>query len=346
MSKKIAENIDFPAELAKLKAPVWNKIKEYLPEKAPHRHYEMIKEYPLRQGKYFRPGLVMLGAQLFGGKAKKALLTAAAMQTSEDWLLIHDDIEDHSDQRRHKPTLHKMHGEELAINAGDALHILMWKILGDNARMLNNATGWNIFNKMNEILLKATEGQYLELQWIREKRILISKNNYLDMIKRKTAWYTVIGPLQLGAMVAGATKYQIKSIETWGLPFGYAFQIWDDYMNICTSGKKQGKELGGDILEGKRTLMLSHLLSHCTKAEYSRIEKIYKKSRAQKTISEMKYVLNLMRAYGSDEYAKKIARQFGEEAKKIFIEKTAQLKNTRAKKIILAGIDFVTNREH
>ncbi len=340
------ENINFIYELAKLKEPVWRKIQKYLPKKEPLGHYNMVREYPTRQGKYFRPGLVMLGTKLFGGKAQKALLTAATMQTSEDWLLIHDDVEDHSDQRRHKPALHKMQGDELAINAGDALHIIMWKMLGDNARIMDNQTGWKIFNKMNDILLKATEGQYLELQWIRNKKIFVSQEKYLNMIERKTVYYTVIGPLQLGAILSGASDNEIKKIEDWGMPFGYAFQIWDDYMNISMLNKKQGKEFGGDIMEGKRTLILSHLLAHCNNNERKKIENIYRKTREQKTNKEKNYILRLMEIYGSAEYAKKTARQFGEQAKEIFNKHNAQLKETRAKKIILAGIDFVTNREY
>jgi len=171
--------IDFLVELSKLKKPIWKEIKKYLPKKEPIGHYNMVWEYPTRQGKYFRPGLVMLGTQLFGGNPKKSLLTAAAMQTSEDWILIHDDVEDHSDKRRYFPALHKMHGDELAINAGDALHMIMWKMLGDNARDFNNIAGWDIFNTMNHILLKATEGQYLELKWIRDQVSPPSSDSYM-----------------------------------------------------------------------------------------------------------------------------------------------------------------------
>ncbi len=337
--------INFISELAKLKKPIWLEIKKYLPNKTPTSHYKMVREYPSRQGKYFRPGLVILGTKMFGGNPSRAILTAAAMQTSEDWLLIHDDAEDHSLIRRGLPTLHEMHGVELAINAGDALHMIMWKMIGDNARLFNNKTGWKIFNKMNDILLKATEGQHLELKWIRDNKIFVSQSEYLNMIKRKTAYYTVIGPLQLGAIVAGVSDKELKKIEDWGTPFGYAFQIWDDCMNIVTPDDKQGKERGGDILEGKRTLILSHLLKHCSKNEKDKIEKIYLKHRSQKTERDKNYIMRLMNEYGSVDYAKKIARQFGEQARNIFDKNTSKLPETKAKKTIRVGIEFVTNRE-
>ncbi|MBU1046586.1 polyprenyl synthetase family protein [Patescibacteria group bacterium] len=337
--------INFIKELEKLKKPVWKEIQKYLPNKEPCGHYKMIKDYPTRQGKYFRPGLVLLSTQMFGGKIKDAILTATAMQMSEDWLLIHDDIEDHSEERRHKPTLNILHGDELAINTGDALHILMWKVIGNNTQKMNSEKAWEVFNKLNEILLIATEGQYLELKWIRDNKITVTEKEYLNMVKRKTAYYTVIGPLQLGAIIAGADDKELKKIEEWGIPFGYAFQIWDDYMNLITSRERQGKENAGDILEGKRTLILSHLIKNCSIKEKEKVSKIYFKKRIEKTESDKTYILKLMHKYKSMDYAREQAKRFSQKALNIFEKNTSHLKDTKAKKIIKEGINFVSNRE-
>lgn len=337
--------INFIEELEKLKKPVWKEIQKYLPNKEPKDHYEMIKDYPTRQGKYFRPGLVLLSTQMFGGKIKDAILTATAMQMSEDWLLIHDDIEDHSEERRHKPTLNVLYGDELALNTGDALHLIMWKIMKDVVLNTGGEKGWKLYEKMNKILLTATEGQYLELKWTQENKTAIKKEDYLNMIKRKTAYYTVIGPLQLGAIIAGANDKELKKIEEWGIPFGYAFQIWDDYMNLITRGEKQGKENAGDILEGKRTLILSHLMKNCSIIEKEKVSKIYSKKRIEKTESNKTYVLKLMHKYKSMDYAKKQAEKFSEKALTIFEKNTSHLKDTKAKKIVKEGINFVSNRE-
>ncbi|MFH1575596.1 MAG: polyprenyl synthetase family protein [Candidatus Nealsonbacteria bacterium] len=338
-------NISFPHELAILKKPVWRKIQKYLPDKLPIGHYKMVREYPVRQGKYFRPGLVLLATKMFGGDPARAILTAAAMQISEDWLLIHDDIEDHSLIRRGKPTLNELYGRELALNTGDALHVIMWKTIGDNARLFDNKTGWKIFNTMNDALLKAAEGQYLELKWIRDGKVFVFQREYLDMVKRKTAHYTVIAPLKLGALIAEASQKDIENIEKWGIPFGYAFQIWDDCMNLKTTEKKQGKEQAGDIFEGKRTIILSHLLEHCSSQERIKIEKIYRKGRHQKTKQDMRYVLRLMKNYGSIAHSENIARNFSKKAGELFSKHTAHLKETKAKRTIRAGIDFIVHRE-
>ncbi len=342
----IRNKINFLEELLKRRDPVWAALQKYLSIKNPRRHYEMIKEYPLRQGKYLRPGLLLLAIEMFGGNPRLGLLPAAAMQASEDWLLIHDDVEDHSELRRHKPTLNMLHGSELAINAGDALHLIMWKIIGDSIRQLKTQQGWKVFENMNQILLTATEGQYLELQWIRDKKVSVTEKEYLDMIKRKTASYTIIGPLQLGAIIAGASKKEIQEIEQWGLYFGYAFQIWDDFMNLNASRAQQGKEFAGDILEGKRTLIVFHLMASATTQEKREIEKIYRKNRLQKTEKDKKYILKLIHKYGSDTYAKEKSRNYAKKAQAIFLKSTAHLKNKKAKEIIEAGIEFVSNREN
>ena len=334
-------------QITKFKPTIWKKIQEYLPNKEPKEHYKMVGEYPKRQGKYLRPGLIMLSSQMFEPKSlyEKALLTAAAMQVCEDWILIHDDVEDHSLERRHKPSLNIIYGSELAINAGDALHVIMWQMLGDNVRLVGDKIGWEVFDKMRDILSKTIEGQFLEINLICKNKTEITEKEYFRMIDIKAGYYTIVGPLQLGAIVAGKSKQELKKIEEWGIYFGRAFQIWDDVMNLFVKSEKQGKEQAGDILEGKRTLILIHAMSNCSKIEKAKIIKIYTKERQEKTEQEKKYVLNLMGKYGSIEYAKKRACNYANLAKKIFDKNTARLPDTSSKQAIRDLIDFVVNRE-
>lgn len=344
------KKINFPNELEKLKKPVWEKIQEYLPNKPPQEHYAIVREYPERQGKYFRPSLVLLSTEMFGGQKEKAILTAAAMQTSEDWLLIHDDFLDNSEERRstkweYRPTLNKIYGDELAVNAGDALHIIMWKILGDNVRLLGNKKGLQIFNEMNDILLTTIEGQYLELDWIRKRKIFITEDEYYQMISIKAGYYTATGPLQLGAIVAKAPNKQLTQIKEWGDPFGCAFQIWDDVMNLTTESGIQGKEKAGDILEGKRTLILIHLLKNCSPTEKDYIITLYAKPRIEKNEQDKEYILNLIKKYQSIDFAKKVAKDYSRKAKKLFNKNTSHLPDSYAKRVIRQGIEFVVNRQ-
>jgi geranylgeranyl pyrophosphate synthase len=338
-------------ELIKIQKPVWEKIRIYLPEnREPRDFYQMVRDYPERKGKYFRAGLLVWSTLMHGGKASEAYLPAGIMQLSEDWLLIHDDFEDHSLERRstkqeYRPTLNVKYGDELAVNAGDALHLLMWKAMGDYCRHAPDARGWKIFDKLNDILLKTTEGQHLELQWIQQETINVSEKAYLDMIKRKSAYYTIICPIQIGAIIAGVNSRMIKQIEEWGTPFGLAFQIWDDYMNLTQDSQVQGKETAGDILEGKRTLCFIHMAAKASTQERRRIAKIYAKTRSQKTEHDKQYVLRLMAKYGSLEYAAKTARNCAEQAQVMFSKYAKGLAPSKARELISASIDFVANRQ-
>lgn len=320
-------------------------VEKYLPQKFPSKHYEIIADYPQRQGKYFRAALLLLANELFNGEKDEAILSAAAMQVSEDWLLIHDDFEDHSEERRHSPSLNKIWGDELAVNAGDSLHLIMWQIMGDAIRKAKIKNPWKLFDQLNESLRFTTEGQFLELNWIREKTIDISEEDYYQMIDRKTAHYTIITPLRLGAICSDkASNADLEKIADWGIPFGRAFQIWDDLMNIESSSDEQGKENSGDILEGKRTLLLIHLLKSCTPLEKEKIEKIYSKTREEKNLEEQHFIKELFYQYGTIDYAKTQAKQFAQEAKKIFMKNFATQTN-EAKELIESAIDFVVDRK-
>lgn len=341
--------VDFKSRLSLIREHVWSEILPYLPDDQ-DIFSESIREYPLRQGKYLRPGLVILSCEMFGGKESESRLTAAAMQLSEEWLLVHDDIEDHSEERRStekekKLTLNKLYGDEIAVNAGDALHIIMWKILGNAVRGLGPKIGWKIFDKLNEIVLRATKGQSIELDWIRKQKLLITEAEYLGLALQKTAYYTIIGPIQLGAIIARAHPQKIKEIEIWGKWLGYVFQLTDDILNLTVDSKVCGKERGGDILEGKRTIILSHLLENCSPQERLKIEQIYGKNRSEKTEIDKNFVLSLMEKYGSIDHARKLVEKYFGKLMTGFNKSTLDLPDSEAKRQLIECMEFIKKRK-
>ena len=338
--------IDFLHTLKIKREIVWDEIKKYLPDREPKEHYNMVREYPERRGKYLRPTLILLSCEMFGGDPKKAIKTAAAMQTSEDWILVHDDIQDLSEHRRGKPALHKMHGIELAMNAGDALHLIMWNILRDNEKVLGPELTFKIMDYFIKMLTITTEGQTIEMMYsINKKYGDLKDEDYYEVVDIKTGRYTIVGPLQLGAIVAGASKKQLDALEKLGIAFGRAFQITDDTLNVSGDYKKYGKEIGGDIAEGKVTLMLTHLVNNCSLDEKKKILEIYKRKREEIGKDEIKYVIDLMNKYKSIDYAKKKAKEYANETKRIFDESFKDIPESDAKKAIRAGIDFIVNRD-
>lgn len=195
-------------------------------------YWKINKEYPERKGKYLRPTLVLLTAGAMGVDLKKAVQVAAAMQISEEWILISDDIEDMSELRRGKPTLHKLYGQELAINASDALEIIMWKMIVD----IKND---EITDEFYRLLLRTTLGQGVEQIWTNEKRRL-TDDEYFFVADSKSAYYSIAGPIRLGAIVARATEKQLDKLTDFGLYLGRCFQLIDDILDI-EQDKKEGK---------------------------------------------------------------------------------------------------------
>jgi geranylgeranyl diphosphate synthase type II len=303
-------------------------------------HYEMISDYPARGGKYIRPGLLLCGTLACNGNIQDSIKSAAAMEVSEDWILIHDDFQDKSLQRRGKTSLPQLYGNELAVNAGDALHILMWKILLDNSKVHSPELTYNIFYEMNDFLNVTCEGQFLELNYVLNK-LHISAEQYFEIIDRKTSWYTIIGPLRLGAIHANASNEILDGFVKFGLPLGRAFQIHDDWLNIYS--QKTGKELGGDILEGKRTLLLIYLLDQCTPDEGERVKEIYALEREQKTDEMLKYVIDLMKKYDCKGWTRQQVEQYAESAKSELAKINGLTQEGR--ELLKDAVELIINRE-
>lgn len=306
------------------------------------KHWEMVIDYPSRGGKYVRPGLLLLSCEASGGDVGKAMTTAAAMEASEDWLLIHDDFEDKSLERRGKPALQILHGDELAVNAGDHLHLIMWRILLNNHESVGCELACAVADMMERFLQTTCEGQYLELSWTKSGRI-IEEDEYYEMVDRKTGWYTIIGPLQLGALIAGNNE-ALEPLIGFGHSLGRAFQIHDDWLNVFS--EKTGKELGGDILEGKRTLLLIHLMRQLEGAgdtlnlEY--VRKVFRISREEKTQADVERIIELYRLHGCKEWVRAQALAYAEEALASLNEIPL---SDDGKAILKDAVEFIVNRE-
>lgn len=319
---------------------VFNELIKYIPEK--NEYYKILREYPLRKGKYLRPTLLLLTCKMFGGDIKKALNTAVAVQLSEEWILIHDDIEDDSEMRRNKPCLHKIYGIPISVNIGDALHIIMWNALMKNREILGENLTFKIAEILNETLAKTAEGQHFEIKWTQEVKENFSDDDYYKIVEGKTCLYSITTPMILGAIIANVDEKKYKFIYELGNYLGKAFQIQDDILNLIGDEKSYGKKIAGDIYEGKLTLIFSHLIRTCNKEEKEKVIEIYKKHQ-NKTKEDVDYVLNLIKKYKSIDYAKEKANEFARKAKEIFESSTKDIEND-AKDALREGIEFIVKR--
>jgi geranylgeranyl diphosphate synthase type II len=319
----------------------------YLPSKKPNELYDLMREYPMRGGKRLRPAFCMLSCEAFGGNPKQALRTATALEAFQNWALIHDDIEDDSEMRRGKPCLHKLYGIPLAINAGDGLHAKMWEILFDNRKLLGDELTFRILHEFTKLCMETVEGQAMELSWIANRRFDLTEEDYYQMAGKKTSWYTIITPFRAGAIIAGAEEKVLNHLVDFGMKLGIGFQIQDDLLNLVGQEEKYGKEIAGDIAEGKRTLMLISMLNSCSRVERDRVTKTLSKDRSAKSKREMKYILDLMKKYGSIDHGKKRAKEFASESKDILNNHIAPyFRSSSAASSISQLVDFVINREY
>jgi len=309
-------------------------------------HQKMVADYSRRKGKYLRPALILLVTQAMGFSEKKAIKTAAAMQICQDWILNHDDIEDDSLQRRGKPTLHRIYGKELALNAGDALHLVMWKVLRDNLSVVGEKKGLAIIDEFVNMLGRTVLGQTAEIKWTKANKINLTTDDVFFILESKTCYYTISGPMRLGAILAGAKKEQLGKIYRFGRYLGRCFQIKDDLLDLTSDFKGLKKQQGNDIYEGKRTVMLVHLLNNLEGQEKERLVKILEKPREKKTKGEVDWVIKMMKKNGSLKYGEKLAAGLAQKARQYFEKELTFLNKEPARTRIKAGIDFILKREH
>ena len=338
---------------------VWPEIQKYLKSpifpsvfKIPERykslekfHWKVSCEYPERQGKYLRPTLLMLTATVLGGSKKHALKTASAMQLSQEWLLIHDDLEDGSLLRRGKPTLHEMYGFEYAINAGDALHGVMWKILLDNLSLLGARKTSEIIDEFYSMISRTILGQTVDIKWFKENKLDFSNNDWYFVADSKSSYYTITGPMRLGAIIAGANSKQLKLITKFGLELGRCFQLVDDILDV-TSDFKGLKHAGNDIFEGKRTILLGHLLRCIKFSDRKKVLSILNKTREEKTNKEVVWIIKKMYEYKSIDYAKRLAKTHKEKALRIFDKELGFLSKQSARNSLKLLTNFILERDY
>ena len=337
---------DFLDVLKSRREKTYEEIYQYLPSySAPGTYWELLREYPLRQGKGLRPTLLLLTCEALGGNPDRALKTAAAYQTFEDWVLIHDDLEDGSEQRRGKPALHHLCGPSLSINAGDALHVIMWKMLLDNREILGTDLTFQALNEVNRIIQLTTVGQHIEMEWMRDCRLDLCEDDYLEMAFKKAGAYTIEGPIRLGAMLARADQSLLDSISEFGGPLGVAFQIQDDVLNLSGDSGVYGKEIAGDIAEGKRTLILIYLLQRISSEQRHTVETLYGLPRGEKSPEQIRQVLQWMRDTGSIESAADKSRLLAQQAMERFETGFANVPESEAKTNLRQAFDFVITRQ-
>ncbi len=300
------------------------------------RVYGLLAPFLKRGGKRIRPALCLLSCGAVGGKYEDALQPAAIIELFHNFTLVHDDIEDDSRFRRGEPTLHVSHGIPIALNSGDALYTLLWD------KLVSLKMPPSKLVRLEQLYAAAfkrvVEGQGLELAWIREGRFDVSEEEYLRMINGKTSALMGLS-CEAGAMIGGGGKRLRSALRDYGEKIGAAFQIQDDVLNLTGDFEKYKKEIGGDITEGKRTLMVVHCLAHGAEKDRQRLTTILSSHSKEK--ADLEEAIAILKGCGSIDYARKRAEKLVKEARK----RIGSLKDGDDKANLLAIADYVVNRE-
>jgi geranylgeranyl diphosphate synthase type II len=319
-------------------------LKEYLPSWEPRRHlYDLVADYPLRGGKMMRPSLCIATARAFGAQLEEALLTAVSIELLHNGLLIHDDIEDGSEERRGQPTLHTQYGIPLALNVGDALTLLSLRPLIDNMGRIGSRLTLRILEEAERMARESAEGQALELGWRHDNTTALDERDYLEMVLKKTCWLATIYPSRVGALIGTRDGVDLDAFLRFGFFLGAAFQIQDDLLNLAAD-ERYGKEANGDIREGKRTLMLIRLFRQATSDEYRRLVQLLQLSREQRTLTEVSWIRSLMDAYDCLPYARQIAHGLAGAALHEYSLLYASVPDSRDKHFIEGLVTWVFER--
>jgi geranylgeranyl diphosphate synthase type II len=284
-------------------------LARYLPDREPRRWlYDLVATYPARPGKGIRSSLCLAACRAFGGSIDEAIPSAAAIELLHNAFMVHDDVEDGSHHRRGLPTLHMQHGLPLAINAGDALAVAGLTPLRDNVKLLGSEMSERVLDEFQMLLNRTIEGQAIELGWRTENVLDLTPTDYLDMVLLKTCSYSTIFPLRIGALIGSWGGADMDALTRFGFHLGAAFQIRDDLLNLEPHNGAYGKESWGDLYEGKRTLMIIHLLSSVEDDDRTWLHEFLGAGRAGRSEEQVRAVLGMMKEHGSIGFALEFSR--------------------------------------
>lgn len=224
-------------------------LEEEINIKEPKNLYEPVNYILQLGGKRIRPLLVLMSVNAFGKTYTEGLHAALAIEVFHNFTLLHDDIMDAAPVRRGKPTVHQKWDVNTAILSGDAMMILANQYL----EVYQGATYKKLMQLFQQTALEVCEGQQYDMDF--EARNDVTIPEYIHMIKLKTS-VLVAAALKMGAIIAGASDKDANSFYQYGLNLGLAFQLQDDYLDAFGDPKTFGKQIGGDIIENKKTFLV------------------------------------------------------------------------------------------
>ena len=236
--------------------------------KEPKNLYEPIHYILDLGGKRIRPVLTLMAAEIFDADYKKALPAALAVEVFHNFSLVHDDIMDDAPLRRGKETVHEKWDLNTGILSGDAMLILAYQYF----EQYEPAVFRDLAKLFSKTALEVCEGQQWDVDF--EKRNDVTILEYLKMIQYKTA-VLVAAAMKMGAIIAETTVENADLIYDFGLNLGLAFQLQDDYLDAFGNPETFGKQVGGDIIENKKTYLYLKAMAFSSEKEATELKRLF-----------------------------------------------------------------------
>ncbi len=278
---------------------------------------DVNREFTLRGGKRFRAVLVLAGYHIATGRdPSPAVPAAAGLEHFQSWMLIHDDIIDHADERRGGPTVHRSaaashrasgrsgsseeYGIGVAITLGDLEEpFTVEAILASSAPPAARLAAVEEYARMTRL---TAYGQLLDLQYGGLDPATVRESDVLEVHRLKSAVYTVASPLAIGALLGGSSRTRLRDLEAAAIDLGIAFQLRDDLLGAGFDAAAIGKP-ANDLVEGKRTLLVVEAWRHASDPDRATLRRVL--GRADATADEVAAAREVLRSTGSVEYSER-----------------------------------------
>jgi geranylgeranyl diphosphate synthase type II len=282
-------------------------------------------------GKRIRPVMCLMGNELFGEIEPDAWQLATAIELFHNFTLIHDDIMDKAPLRRGKPTVHEKYGPATALLSGDVMLVVAYDYInriGSDTRA--------ILHLFNATAKAVCEGQQTDMDFETKDRVGLEE--YFRMIELKTS-VLLAASLQMGSIMGGAGLGNQQHLYEFGKLLGLAFQIQDDYLDAFGDPAKFGKQIGGDIVAGKKTFLLIKTLEQATEEQHKEIVALQGAAPGERVAG----MLKMFKACGVDAWARELKDKYMQAAFQ-HLEDIAVL--SRRKDPLKQLADFLVQREY
>jgi len=316
-------------ELERRAALVTATIEKLLPVEHPRGLYEASRHLVDSGGKRLRPSMLLLAAEAAGGEASSLAPAAVSIELVHNFTLIHDDIMDNADVRRGRPAVHKIWGQSGAILAGDTLYSKAFQVLGMTPASPERVMG--AMNMLSRTCTEICEGQWLDMEF--ESRDRVAEEEYMEMIEKKTG--VLYGASAgMGAILVGASPEVVGAMDEFGRLTGMGFQLQDDVIDLLTPVGVSGKRQGGDLIEGKKTLIMIHAFANDV------VVPVFGKKDA--SAEEISQSISILQESGSIDYARSRAEEMVVRGKRAL----DVLPSSPAKETMLQLADYMIKRRY